>query len=285
MQRLSVQDYDDRGVEAARRVLVEIGQVLGSYRDRFVVIGGGVPRLLLPDGQPPHIGTIDVDLGLDDRALSDGGYVGLVEALEARGYRRGLDAMKRFQLRRDVDLCDGAHPVAVIVDLLMPREASPPKHRPPLLADFAVQKADGVGLALAHALTSMVEGRMPDGRPNRVELRVTTLPAFLVMKGFALVGRDKPKDAYDIYYTIRGCRGGPAALAEDCRPLLHHSEAVRAYGHIAAKFTDIDAFGPKTVALFLRDHGGMGGMDLEQVQTDAFHQVAAWAEALGIKPE
>lgn len=55
---------------------------------------------------------------------------------------------------------------------------------------------------------------MPDGRPNAVELRVASIPAFLVMKGYALAGRDKHKDAYDIYFEVREFEGGPAALAE-----------------------------------------------------------------------
>ena len=36
-------DYDDRATGAVKSALVEIGQALGSYRDRFAVIGGAVP--------------------------------------------------------------------------------------------------------------------------------------------------------------------------------------------------------------------------------------------------
>ncbi len=276
----SVSDYGDRSAAAATSVLVEIGQVLGSYRDSFVIIGGSLPRLLFPRGTPPHIGTVDVDLGLDHRALSDEKYVGLVEALERRGYQRGLDDMKRFQLRREVPLDDGGPPVQVIVDLLMPRDAKPEKHKPPLVPDFAVQPGDGVALALAHSVWVEVAGTMPDGRSNRVELRVASVPAFLVMKGYALAGRDKPKDAYDIYYVIRSFEGGPEALAEECQPLLQTPEAAEGYRKIAGKFGDRDGFGPATVRLFLEDQGGMGDMDLDQVQTDAFFQVRAWLDAL-----
>ena len=52
---------------------------------------------------------------------------------------------------------------------------------------------------------------MPDGRPNRVELLVATISALLVMKGYALDGRDKAKDAYDIYFCIRSFPGGREA--------------------------------------------------------------------------
>jgi hypothetical protein len=39
----SAADYDDRTTRAVKSVLVEIGQVLGSFRGKFAVIGGAVP--------------------------------------------------------------------------------------------------------------------------------------------------------------------------------------------------------------------------------------------------
>ena len=45
--------------------------------------------------------------------------------------------------------------------------------------------------------------------------RPLTIPALLAMKGHAIEGRYKQKDAYDIYYCIRNYTGGPEVLAED----------------------------------------------------------------------
>ena len=39
-------DYSPRQTEAARRVLVDIGQVLASFADCLVVVGGWTPDLL-----------------------------------------------------------------------------------------------------------------------------------------------------------------------------------------------------------------------------------------------
>jgi hypothetical protein len=78
--------------------------VLGAYRDRFVVIGGAVPWLLLPDAEPVHVGTLDIDLSLDAQALGEGDYKNLVESLQAAGYQRAAQGMKWFQLRRTVQL-------------------------------------------------------------------------------------------------------------------------------------------------------------------------------------
>lgn len=281
MDPQSAREYDDRGARAVYAVLLEIGQVLGSYRDRFVVIGGSVPWLLLPDAQPPHVGTLDVDLSLDAAALGDGEYANLVEALERAGYERGVDEMKRFQMRRRVTIDDG-DPIVVIVDLLMPREARFVRNKPPLLANFAVQKADGAAVAMRDFVGQRLEGRMPDGRRNSVELRVASIPAFLVMKGYALHGRDKRKDAYDIYFAVRHFPGGPVALAQACRPLLSDTVALEGYKRIAAKFDTEDAFGPQTVRGFVQDSDALGDMTAEQVQVDAFRQVRAWLDGLGL---
>jgi hypothetical protein len=35
-------DYDDRGVRAMHAVLIELGRILGPYRDAIVVVGGAV---------------------------------------------------------------------------------------------------------------------------------------------------------------------------------------------------------------------------------------------------
>ena len=59
----SAADYDDRTTAAVRSVLLEIGQILGSFRRKFAVIGGAVPWLLLDGADMPHVGTGDVDLG------------------------------------------------------------------------------------------------------------------------------------------------------------------------------------------------------------------------------
>src|SRR5262245_10473350 len=103
MEPASAKDYDDVGSQAVLSVLLEIGQVLGVYRDRFVVIGGSVPWLHFPHAEPAHVGTLDIDLSLDAPALGEGHYRTLVELLEAAGYQRAAKDMKWFQLRRTVE--------------------------------------------------------------------------------------------------------------------------------------------------------------------------------------
>ena len=53
----SANDYDDRTTAAVKRVLVEIGQILGSFEGKFAVIGGAVrwrSRMLALTNKPGH---------------------------------------------------------------------------------------------------------------------------------------------------------------------------------------------------------------------------------------
>jgi hypothetical protein len=138
-------------------------------------------------------------------------------------------------------------------------------------------------VALDHSVAHVVEGRMPDGRQNSVELLVATIPALLVMKGHALVGRDKPKDAYDTYYSVRNFDGGPEALAAACSPLLDDRIAKRGFRNIASKFTAREDFGPVTVRRFLTNSGALGEMTPAQVQLDAYEQVRRFLGLLGVR--
>ncbi len=275
-------EYEPRSVAAVRSVLLEIGQLLGSYRGKFVVIGGAVPWLLLDNPQMRHIGSLDVDLSLDPVALEDGEYAMLVETLLRRGYRQAED-LRKFQLVREVPVDDGGPAINIVVDFLMPRDAVVEKRETPLVAGFAVQKASGADLALRYAKIIEIAGVMPLGGENRVEIAVASVPALLAMKGFALNNRQKEKDAYDVYYCIRNYAGGPEALAADCRLLLDQPEAVEGFKYLAAKFESRESVGPVWTARFAEAAGILDGRTSDQWQTDAFGQVDLWARAMDLR--
>ena len=278
----SAADYDDRTTAAVKTVLVEMGQILGSFKGKFAIVGGAVPWLLLGNEDMPHVGTLDVDVSLDSEALGDGEYAMLIDALRSHGYDQ-RDELRRFQLVRQVPVEDGGAPIDVIVDFLMPRDAEIVKNDPPLIIDFAVQRADGVDLALRFYQFVAIAGPMPGGGTNRVEIAVCSIPALLAMKGHALEKRFKQKDAYDIYYCIRNYPGGPEALADACRPLLEHASGAAGYGFIAGKFDTVDGYGPTCVRRFVEATAVLGDRSPEQWQQDAFGQVDAWLQALGLR--
>ena len=276
-------DYQERTVRAVRAVLIEIAQILGSFRGRFVIVGGAVPWLLLDSDAMRHVGTVDLDLCLDAAALGDGEYARLVDVLLEHGYTQD-ESLREFQLvRRGVQAADRGPPIDVVVDFLMPAGVATAKNRPPLIHGFRVIHASGVGLALRSCETIDIEGEMPGGAINRVMVPVASIPALLAMKGFALDGRLKQKDAYDIYYSIRNFPSGPHALAEACRPLLTHEDAVTGYQHIDSKFRSINSFGPVCVRRFVEESDVLQERTPDQWQQDAFGQVDAWLRALGLR--
>ena len=241
----SAGDYDDRTTTAVRSVLIEIGQILGSFAGKFAIIGGAVPRLLLSGADMPHIGTVDVDLALDPSALGDGEYVRLVEALREHGYDQ-RDNLRPFQLVRTVPARDGGPDIDVVVDFLMPRDAEIARNTPPLIDQFAVQRADGADLALRYNQMVTLEGDMPGGGRNSVHIAVASIPALLAMRGYAITNRLKSKDAYDIYYCIRYFPGGVDALVEATQPLLDVETARQGYRLISDKFRAVEHFGPSS---------------------------------------
>lgn len=240
------EDYPPREVEAARRIMTEIWQVLGEYRDAMVLIGGWVPDLLLPTAVPPHTGSLDVDVLLDPGPLrSEGRYAELVMLLKGRDYQ---ETEKPFKLAKAVQVDDG-EPIRVEVDFLLPRK--PKTKRSKVMPDFRAIEADGARFALGHKQALTLQGRMPDGRQNTITIQVASLPAFIVMKAYALDGRDKPKDAYDLYFCLKNAVEGPKGLAGILRPDLENPEVRRALEILTSKFKTPDDYGPSSVAMFL----------------------------------
>ena len=128
-------DYSERQVEAAHRVLIDVGQVLGTFfTDSIVVVGGWVPGLLLPDAEEPHVGSIDVDLALDADKLREGRYAEIVNSLLAT--ERYTQTDRAFKLQARVDLGDSGPELVVDVDFLKPVGRRRKRKGPPLIPRF-----------------------------------------------------------------------------------------------------------------------------------------------------
>jgi predicted nucleotidyltransferase len=206
------EEYGSRQVKAARRVLVDLGQVLASFADSFVVVGGWIPDLLLDvDEEERHVGSIDVDLALNVEKLSGERYAALIESLLAtRRYRKGV---KDFQLVVDVDIEDREEPVQVEVEFLAPKGTKMKKHKPKLLAGFRVLETEACRAAFHAPESVLLQGKTVRGAENTVRLQVASLRDFIVMKAHAIAGRDKPKDSYDLCYVLDHFPGGIKAQA------------------------------------------------------------------------
>lgn len=245
----SSEDYQPRQVEAAKRVIVDVMQVLASYHDCIVLVGGWVPELAIENPDEKHIGSIDVDLAVDPRQLFEGRYAAMFELLLKTGrYKLGP---KDFQFTTAVDLQDGSPAITVEVDFLSPSEVKTEKNKPKLLEGFRILKADGCSAAFNSPLVKKFQGAMASGALNTVTLRIASIADFLVMKAFALSGRDKPKDAYDICFCLDNYEGGHKALAAVWKARLQDDPRIqKALEILVEKFATVSSYGPQQLVSF-----------------------------------
>lgn len=250
-------------------------QVLASFDECLVLVGGWVPDLLITDSDEQHIGSIDVDLALDTEKLMDGRYAEMLELLlQTRRYKPGV---KDFQLQTTIDLQDGQEPIIVDIDFMGASSADTEKNKPKLLEEFRLLKADGCAAAFYAPVDSVVSGLMANGARNSVSIHIASIPDFLIMKAFALKGRDKPKDAYDICYCLDHYSGGIPELAAAWKSRLEGGvEEVRlATEYLREKFNGLNAYGPQQVVEF---HNSNNREEREQQAQRAFQLVRTFLE-------
>ena len=135
-------DYMGDAVEAGRSVLLELTRTLGAYREHLVLVGGWVPELLLPEAEPKHVGSLDIDLAVDHRTLAESEYRTIHELLTSRGYEQ--DDRQPFMYRRSVKIDD--REITVQVDLLAGEYGGTGKsRRTQKVQDVRPRKARGCG--------------------------------------------------------------------------------------------------------------------------------------------
>jgi hypothetical protein len=92
-------------VQVVQRASLYIATKLGDLRDDVVIVGGLVPSLIvpqsqLPSGRSPHIGTMDVDLGLAVAILDQQRYHELCERLRNAGFQPDVNDAGQPTLQR-----------------------------------------------------------------------------------------------------------------------------------------------------------------------------------------
>ncbi|MDR1192246.1 MAG: nucleotidyl transferase AbiEii/AbiGii toxin family protein [Verrucomicrobiales bacterium] len=241
-------EYDRRQTEAARRVLVDVAQVLASYRDAVVLVGGWVPELLLPNAVEPHSGSIDVDLALNVGKLTDGRYAKLIQTLLDTGrYQQADDQCKLYG---QVDLADGLGEIRVDVDFLKSPKQKLKKNHPRLLENFRPIDAEGCEVAFRQPGVISITGKMMRGADNKVEINIIPIEFFVAMKAYALAGRDKPKDAYDLCYCLENYAQCESKMADLWRDSMADPHIKKAIAILREKFAQPNAYGPRQVVDF-----------------------------------
>jgi predicted nucleotidyltransferase len=256
-------DYNAEQVAAARSALLELMLVLGEYRDELVLVGGWAPTFLIPQASKAHIGSIDVDLAIDHTRVSDDAYATIRSLIESAGYEQIPNRV--FSFRKKFG------DIAVQVDLMSGEyEGTGKRHRHQVIQETKLRKARGCDIAFVDPETAKIEGQLPDGARDSVVIQVASIGAFLCMKGHALDGRLKEKDAWDIVYCIREYPGGMDALVEKLRPMVHHGLMREALEKVAQHFASPEHRGPRHVADFEME---TDPETREAIQRDAYERV------------
>lgn len=264
-------EYKSEQVELVRAMCLYVATKLGDLMDDLLIVGGLVPSLIidqehLPSDASPHVGTMDLDVGLQVALLSEGRYRTLAERLRDAGFSMDTnDAGNSTRQRWVITKAKRA-----TVDFLIQPTLKGDKggRLRDLEKDFAAVIAPGLGCAFRDRKRVTLTGTTLFGEKATRELWVCDAGAFIVLKALAFDGRGENKDAYDLFYVLRNYGAGPADVAEKLRPLLDDPDARRAVEILKRDFSTPDAVGPMRVAAFVT-----GGRD-DALQADVVGFVA-----------
>jgi len=95
-------DYKEPEVQICFSVLLELMTILGGFRENIVIVGGSVPPLLIPETKPKYPGTLDIDIALDFKSISDDSYKTILKTLKEKGYYQ-KEGDQPFKFYRDVN--------------------------------------------------------------------------------------------------------------------------------------------------------------------------------------
>ncbi len=203
---------------------------------------------------------------IDPIGVPDDVYRTIAELLRERGY---IQLDQPFRWLRSVVVDERS--IAVEVDLLAPatpRGGAGHRHER-IGGEPLARRTEGAELVRTAFVDQEIGGLLPDGRPNRVAVRVAAPAALVVLKALAMGGRDKPKDAYDIDYLLGHV--GVEEVAAGIIAMGHVDPVVKAKATLADRFASIDAIGPASVALYRRVR--LGSPEADQVQALAYARV------------
>lgn len=234
--------------------------------DDLVIVGGLVPSLIIDQASLPvdaeaHVGTMDLDVGLQLALLEEGRYEALTERLRAAGFA--------------MDINDDGNPTRQRWKITAARTATVDFLIPPSRAgdrggklrniqkDFAAVIAPGLQCAFRDQQRVTLAGKTIVGENATRDVLVCGAGAFIVLKALAFDSRGENKDAYDLYYVLRNYGTGVEDVVALLRPLMDDADTLRALSILRRDFLDPDGVGARRVAEFLT-----GGVDAN-LQADA----------------
>lgn len=246
--------YSSEQARLVVKTCLYVATKLGDLRDELVVVGGIVPTLIidqerLPPLADPHVGTLDLDVGLSLALLDKSRYAQVSERLRSARFAMDKNELGNPTRQRWVI----TEPGPVTIDFLIPTK-DPEAEGGGLFnleQDFAAVESAGLELAFRDRVKIMLSGTTIRGERAERDVWVSDAGAYVVMKALAFANRGENKGAYDLYYVTRNYGRGVVDVAGRLRPLLDDLRTRKALAMLERDFASLDSLGPRRVAEFL----------------------------------
>ncbi len=246
--------YRGEQVDLVRAACLYVATKLGDLMDDLVVVGGLAPSLLIDPsglvrGTDPHVGTLDLDVGLAVALLDQGRYRTITERLRRAGFSQDVNAEGNPTRQRWKIEGVGRVTVDFLIPPTQPGDVGGALRN--IEADFAAVIAPGLHLAFRDRRRVPLSGQTIMGENAARDVWVCGPGAYVVLKALAFDSRGENKDAYDLFYVVRNFGSGIEDIAECLRPLLEDPAAADAIAVLRRDFLDHNGLGPRRVAEFL----------------------------------
>ena len=243
--------YTPGHLTQVRATCLYLASILGDLLDELVIVGGLVPSLLIDarrSGAESHVGTMDLDLGLQLGLVKGERYHTLAERLRGHAFEPDRNSQGHPTRQRWRHAASSA-----TVDFLMPplQEQQEGGSVQSLESDFAAIVLHGLPLAFRDRERVTMEGATFKGEHLRRDVPVCGPGAFVLLKALAFHNRGENKDAYDLFYVLRYYGGAVEDVGARVKPLLDDPNAQQAVAHLREDFATLLSLGPSRAAAFL----------------------------------
>lgn len=275
METTRITGHNERVIAATRQVLLEVFHLLEKFHDSLVLVGGWVPIMIIPDAVDKHVGTIDVDLAINDKTLVENGSETMQSILVTNGYQHGGEP-GRFIRKIYIE----GQPINVPVDFLSSEYRYIPENEFYDITGISTITAPGCEVSFDVNEKIALSGILPSGAQYETEIKSAGVVALIVMKAHAMKIRSKTKDAYDIWFCLANHPDSDDGLAKAFKPHLEKTSVETALVLLSEYFTSIEARGPTDV---VKEHGTTDSDYQAFLKQDSFQRVQELLTSLEIK--
>ncbi|MDD5337189.1 MAG: hypothetical protein PHS02_01775 [Candidatus ainarchaeum sp.] len=234
--------------ETSKSALLELGLSLKQYHNDMVLSGGWAPYFITQDFFE-HCGSIDIDLVLRTKIMPR------YESIRKTAVGLGYSAENEFRFNRIIRSHVDNRDYEIHLDFLCDKIGTEDLLK--VQPDLEAFMFPGMDIAFDFNFEQEIEAVLPGNGSAITTFKVLDLVGSLALKGQALNGRFKQKDAYDVFalthlddgpenaakYFNRAVSG--AKISTEKQKLLAHSVSV-----IREKFKDPSQVGPFQVESF-----------------------------------